>query len=252
MIRNVARLLFLIMARASSSSLTPLLGWTPCGRMLVFFLAATSIWCLLAEFYGLCSMRTFTFAILIPATVLLIALAVLDALRGNKQLYRGVVTGAIAGLLAAVAYDLFRLPFVFSRPWHLNSIVPPMNLFKVFPGFGAMILGESANQAHYSVSAHLLGWGYHFSNGVTFGIMYAALIGNGRQRNWMWAIAMAVGLEIGMLLTPYTRFFDIPLTTTFVIVTLAAHAVFGTAMGLFTKRLSVKWDPATSVAYRDL
>jgi hypothetical protein len=34
--------------------------WTVPGRLIVFTLAATSIWCLLAEFYGLCSMRTFT------------------------------------------------------------------------------------------------------------------------------------------------------------------------------------------------
>ncbi len=111
-----------------------------------------------------------------------------------------------------------------------------------------MILGESVNQTHYSVSAQWVGWGYHFSNGVTFGIMYVALIGEGSQRNWRWAVAMAVGLELGMLLTPYTRFFDIPMTSTFVIVTLVAHTIFGTAMGLFTKRLSVKWKSATSVA----
>jgi hypothetical protein len=49
------------------------LRWTWQGRILVFALSATSIWYLLAEFYGLCSMQTFTVAVLLPATVTLTA-----------------------------------------------------------------------------------------------------------------------------------------------------------------------------------
>jgi hypothetical protein len=119
-------------------------------------LSAMSIWCLLAEFYGLCSMRTFTFVVLLPATAL-IALAVLDWLKGDGRLWQGVVIGAVAGFVAACAYDAFRLPFVFSREWNLASIVPPMKLFKVFPRFGALILGESVEQENYSMAAHLVG-----------------------------------------------------------------------------------------------
>jgi hypothetical protein len=47
-------------------------------RAIIFFLAATSIWCLLVEMYGLCSMRLFTFWVLIPSTVALYALAFWD------------------------------------------------------------------------------------------------------------------------------------------------------------------------------
>ena len=42
---------------------------------------------------------------------------------------------------------------------------------------------------------------------------------------------MALGLELGMLLTPYPQVFNIPLTTRFVIVTVAAHAIFGLGLG---------------------
>ncbi len=45
-------------------------------------------------------------------------------------------------MLGAVAYDVFRLPFVFAKEWGLDSVLPPLQLFKVFPRFGAMILGE--------------------------------------------------------------------------------------------------------------
>lgn len=217
------------------TALPPLFRWTPAGRLLVFALSATSIWCLLAEFYGLCSMRTFTLAVLLPATAGLVVLAVADRLRGDGRLWHGVVAGAAAGLVAAVAYDVFRLPFVSSREWGLEGVVPPLNLFKVFPRFGAMILGEPAEQPGYSTAAHLTGWAYHFSNGATFGVMYLALVGDAGRRSWLWAVLLATGLELGMLLTPYPRFFAIPLTATFVAATLAAHLVFGIALGLTTR-----------------
>lgn len=224
--------------------LPPVFRWTLPGRAIVFFLAATSIWCLLAEFYGLCSMRFFTFAILIPATALLIALALIDLATGDRRLWRGIIIGAAAGLLAAVAYDIFRLPFVFASEWRLSSVVPPMNLFKVFPRFGAMILGEPLNQTRYSLPAQLIGWAYHFSNGVTFGVMYTALIGDARRHSWAWAIVMAVGLELAMLFTPYARFFAIPLTHAFIVVTLTAHLIFGVVMGLCSKRFTDRLSPS--------
>jgi hypothetical protein len=206
--------------------------------LLVFILSSTSIWCLLAEFYGLCSMRQFTLAILLPATVALIVLAVVDHARGDGVLARAVVVGAIAGFVAACAYDVLRLPFVFSQAWRLTAVVPPMNLFKVFPRFGAMILGEPLEQPTYSLAAHLVGWTYHFSNGITFGVMYLAMIGDALRRSWWWGVALAAGLELAMLLTPYTGFFGIHLTALFVAVTVAAHIVFGAVLGLFARRLA--------------
>jgi hypothetical protein len=67
-----------------------------------------SIWCLLSEFYGLCSMRTFVLFILIPAMLLLTIMALLDRSRGDHRLARAVLIGSIAGLIAAFTYDLFR------------------------------------------------------------------------------------------------------------------------------------------------
>src|SRR5688572_31270948 len=93
-------------------ALSALYQWTPAGRTVTFFLAATSIWCLLAEFYGLCSMRTFTFAVLLPATAVLVLITAMDYFKGDGRLFRAVMVGAIGGLVAAVAYDVFRLPWV--------------------------------------------------------------------------------------------------------------------------------------------
>jgi hypothetical protein len=212
--------------------------WTAAGRLVVFGLAATSIASLLLEFYGLGSMRRFTLAVFLPALVLLTASAVADRRRGDGRLWQGVLIGTAAGLIAAIAYDVFRLPFVFAKEWGLEAVVPPLKLFKVFPRFGAMILGEPLEQPGYSPAAHLVGWAYHFSNGATFGVMYLALVGDPVRRPWVWAVVMAVGLELGMLLTPYPQTFGIQVTPRFIGVTLAAHLIFGIVLGLSARSLA--------------
>jgi hypothetical protein len=240
----------------SRSSLPDVLQWTPAGRGVVFFLSATSIWCLLAEFYGLCSMRTFTLWILIPATLLLIVMAIINLVKGDRRLWRACVIGAIGGALAAVAYDLFRMPFVVAAVDHVGPSWLRLPLYSVFPRFGAMILGHAYDLAgpgtqsdsQFKLLDHVVGWIYHFSNGVTFGVMYMALIGDATRRSWMWGIALAVGLELAMLFTPYTSFFGIGLTIKFVIATLTAHFIFGVVVGLYSKRESIQWQRLSALA----
>jgi hypothetical protein len=206
--------------------------WNAQGRWLVLLLATSSIACLLADFYGLCPMRLFTPFVFLPALLALFAFAGSDRLRGNGQLWRAVSIGLVAGLLAAVAYDVFRLPFVFAKEWDIDWVVPSMNLFKVFPRFGAMVLGQPTEQLEYSLATHIVGWIYHFSNGATFGVMYVAIIGDATRRHWAWAVPFALGLELAMLVTPYPTVFNISVTPRFVLVTVAAHAVFGVGLGL--------------------
>lgn len=213
-------------------------NWNVAERAVVFLLAATSIACLLLDFYGWCSMRQFARFVFLPSLLVLLAIAVFDRIRSNGSLWRGVMIGLTGGLLAAVAYDVFRLPFVFAREWGSAGVVPPMNLFKVFPRFGAMILGQPVEQGSYSLAAQLIGWLYHFSNEATFGVMYLAMIGDSARQHWAWAVLMAVGLELGMLLTPYPQVFHIPITPRFIVVTAAAHAIFGVVLGIFVRWLA--------------
>ncbi len=221
--------------------------WSPLFRLAVFILASTSIWSLLVEFFGWLSMRSFTFCISLPALAALCGLALADRACGTQRLWRAVLVGAAAGLVAAATYDMFRLPFVYADTLGIQHVVPSLKLFKVFPRFGAMILGQPLEQPHYSLSAQLLGWAYHFGNGLTFGVLYVALIGDASKRHWGWAIVFAVGLELAMLFTPYPAFFGVALTAKFVAVTLLAHLVFGIVMGLATARL---WNFLTPSASR--
>ena len=55
-------------------------------------------------------MSFFTPFIFLPAFVALLVLAWLDRQRGAGHVWRAVWIGMLAGLLAAAAYDLFRLP----------------------------------------------------------------------------------------------------------------------------------------------
>ena len=206
----------------------------PLARLIVFLLAATSIASLLGEMYQLWPMRLFALEVFAPSCGVLIALAVYDRCRGDGRLCRLVIIGTAAGLAGAVAYDVFRLPFVFSTRWGLTSVFPPLPLFKVFPKFGAMILGKTDSS---SLSAKVTGWLYHFSNGATFGVMYGALVNAQWRRRWPVAVVFAVGLELAMLFTPYPATFGISVTTAFVVVTLSAHLIFGITMGRASVRL---------------
>src|SRR5204863_6335257 len=105
----------------------------------------------------------------------------------------------------------------------------------------ALILGQPLEQTAYSLPAHLLGWAYHLSNGATFGVMFAAaflsartalapVAGSGR-RTVVAAMLMAAGIEACLLLSPYAGFFSIAATPAFIVVTIAAHLVFGLALG---------------------
>ena len=66
-----------------------------------------------------------------------------------------IVEGSLGGVIAAFAYDLYRLPYVLTGT----------PLFKVFPKFGEMLLGT--DKPVWLVQA--TGWTYHFSNGAAWG-----------------------------------------------------------------------------------
>ncbi len=232
----------------SSRRLPSFLQWTLPGRAVVFLLSAASIWCLLAEFYGLCPMKTFSLFILAPASVALVAMAVANRISGDRILWRAVVIGATAGFVAACAYDVFRLPWVIGAADQVGPAWLRLPLFKVFPRFGAMLLGvdftPAQTDSQFSLAAHLLGWAYHFSNGMSFGVMYLSLVGSASRRSWTWAIALAAFLELAMLFTPYTAHFAIRVTALFVAVTLIAHVIFGAALGICARWWERRWAPA--------
>ena len=194
-------------------------------RALVFGLGFLSFACLLGQFFGLWSMRVFGCWVLPPATLLLgiIAWRTRRRTRDLQSPYTWVVQGALGGVIAAIAYDLYRLPFVLSGA----------PLFKVFPKFGEMLLGGT--EPGWFV--HLLGWGYHFSNGAALGIMFLAMVPTANRRVLFWgAVCWALFVEAMLLITPYASFFGLPLDGRFLFLTASAHLIFGLTLGTWLKR----------------
>jgi hypothetical protein len=194
-------------------------------RFTVFGLAFLSFACLLGEIYGLWSMHWFGCWVLLPATTLLalIAWRVRQRPPRARDPCTWIVEGAAGGVVAAVAYDLYRLVFVLQG-------VP---LFKVFPLFGELLLG--AGEPRWLV--YTLGWAYHFSNGAALGIMFLTLLprGSGGLRFW-GAVCWALVVEAALLSTPYAAFFGLPFDGRFVFLTASAHLVFGVVLGLWCRR----------------
>ncbi len=182
--------------------------------------------CLLGHFYGWWPMPLFAMCVLLPATLLL----AITAVRGERETRFIIVQGALAGLFAAVIYDLFRVPFVLAgKP-----------LFAVFPQFGQLLLFGQLN-GDTSFWPQLAGWAYHFSNGAALGIMGAAMIplsASSQTRFW-GSVAWATLVELLLLLSPYYRYLGLHLPMNqFIPITLAAHLVFGAALGWYFVR---KW-----------
>ena len=194
-------------------------------RPVLWALASMSFACLLGHFYGVWAMPVFAICVLFPATLILIYLA----FRGQSQTRFIIVQGALAGLLAAVAYDIFRVPFVLAgKP-----------LFDVFPQFGQLLLYGHLVKGDHSLPVQLVGWAYHFQNGMALGIMGAAMIPlsfKPAARFWS-CVAWAAGVEIFLLLSPYYQYLGLHMPMRlFVPITLAAHLVFGAFLGIYFAR----------------
>jgi hypothetical protein len=206
---------------AAAATIAPVLG----KRITVFLLASLSFACLLGQFYKLWSMHWFGCRILPPATLALIAAAWLDRGTNIAGPRLWIVQGAIGGVIAAIAYDLYRLPFVLAGA----------PLFTVFGKFGNLLLGLDIDSPPSAV-AQLLGWMYHFSNGAALGIMFLAMLVRPTPRWLFWgAVAWALCVEAILLLTPYAHYFGLPMDARFLSLTATAHAVFGVALGMWCR-----------------
>lgn len=172
-------------------------------------LGASSIATLLLYFYGVLPMGQAVRWLLLPAVALLAAFAAW-ARKHRPELSRRILAGLWAGALATLAYDLVRVPISASG----------LPVFKAISYFGTVIL----DQTRPTVASELVGWSYHLSNGIGFGLMYVMIFA--RQRLWS-ALVWGVTLEVAMLLTPYAEVFGYRISPRFLAITVGAHVVYG-------------------------
>lgn len=145
----------------------------------------------------------------------LISVTILGQAKGLRERVGLLESGLWAGGLATLAYDIVRIPVA-------HSGVP---VFKAISYFGTVLLGVQSP----TLLSETLGWAYHLSNGVSFGLMYAALVSKPQLYS---AVIWGLTLEVVMLLTPYAEIFGYRRDAKFFAITFGAHAVYGLVLYL--------------------
>jgi hypothetical protein len=150
-------------------------------------------------------------------------------------LRRTASAGAVAGVLATVAYD--------ASKWALSGLDPsPYNPFEVLGAFGALLLGPQA-----SAGARLAaGAGLHALNGTCFGVAFALLFGGKGARA---GVAWGLFLELFQL-TLYPGWLDIRLYREFAMISSLGHVVYGLVLGAGTRRLLARPDAVALAVVR--
>lgn len=193
-------------------------------RVAVFLLGGTSVASLLAWVYGLGSFRTWFLAVSVPGQIALIALALWAAHREDlEELRLLLLAGLIGGLVGTLGYDLFRVPFVLAG---LRVLAP-------IDSYGVLAAGADAS----SQWTGLLGWIYHVTNGIGFGLAYAMLA---PRRQWGWGVLWAMVLETATIVTPFAAEYALRTPEGFKLVPIAiayaAHVPYGLAIGFAVQR----------------
>ncbi|MCI0397235.1 MAG: hypothetical protein L0332_02435 [Chloroflexi bacterium] len=190
-------------------------------RVVCLLLCIPSGGALLAKVYGLASLQFVTLAIFLPGVVVLIVLWRWARRHGREYPANAVVIGFWGGLLGTLAYDVARLPFLLLG----QRVFAPINVYGVW-------LAEAATSSRFS---DVLGWAYHFSNGITFGLMYALFM---RRQHWLWAILWGLVLETIAVLSPFAPIFNLSGNTYALGIAYLGHVAYGLPLGWLVYR----WD----------
>ena len=190
-------------------------------RSICFIGAALSGVVLMAKIYGLAEMSVTVPWAVLPACL---GLAAFWWLAFRVNLHDIGVTlgiGIFGGLLSTFAYDLARLPF------HLSGYL----VFATNSTYGMWITGADA----HSRATEIIGWLYHFSNGMAFALMYALFM---RGRHWIWAVLYAFGLESIAVFSHFGQVFALAGNYGMISIAYLAHIAYGLPIGIMVYRWS--------------
>jgi uncharacterized protein DUF6789 len=133
---------------------------------------------------------------------------------------RRVLAGAVAGLLATLAYDVSRYVVVKAFP----LVIWP---FDVFPIFGQLLIGPASKKVLYVV-----GWLYHLVNGTGFAVCFAVLV---RRPGILSGLLFAGVLEF-LMISLYPSWLGLKAYGEFLSVSVVGHTAYGLVLGLVAKR----------------
>lgn len=137
----------------------------------------------------------------------------------DPELARALRLGAWGGLAGTLGYDLVRVPMHYLG----------YRVFAPISAYGVWLL-EADRSTGWSEA---MGWLYHFSNGLTFGVMYALWLG---RRHWVWGLLWGLCLESIILSTPFARIFHMQGNYPAIAIAYGAHLAYGFPLGYLVKR----------------
>ena len=182
-------------------------------RCLCFLACIPSGGAVLLKVWGVASMASTGLVFLLCLPILGLGYFLRPELRQALRL------GFWGGLLGTVAYDVVRIPF------HLVGF----RVFAPIETYGVWLLEAPMSSAW----SEALGWLYHFSNGITFGLMYALWMGG---RHWAWGLLWGVALESIVYSTPFAEIFHLRHNTPALAIAYGAHLAYGFPLGYLVAR----------------
>ncbi len=174
---------------------------------------------------GLAKLSTLGKYVLIPSIIGLVLVYTVARMRHYTTLTNRLAAGAGAGLIATLGLEVVR-----ATSFRLGGM----------PGDMPRLLGVLLTDRFMvgpSALSDVLGWSYHFWNGLAFGLIFAVIFGH-RPRHWSLIFGQLIGL--GFLLSPAVSSLgigfmglELPAMPVTVIV---AHLVFGLILAHLTQR----------------
>lgn len=186
----------------------------------LFVLAGGSIAALLADIFGIAPMHLVFWFVSVPSMVLLAVLGSLSKVGGDWR--DRIRVGALGGLVGTLGYDIVRVPFAMAG----------QRVFAPIESYGILIADGAASSALTST----LGWVYHFTNGITFGIAYAAIAA---RRHWAWGVLWGLVLESVALFSPFGVRYNIAGQAGPIAIAYGAHLAYGYPLGKIVQDFDV-------------
>jgi hypothetical protein len=185
-----------------------------------------------AALAGYATMKDLALMLMLPAALLLVALALWHQSLGSARLAGTVWRGTLAGVLATIALEAIRYP-----GFRLGFM--PGNLPELM---GVLLLDRFAEGP--STASTVAGYGYHFWNGASFGIVFSVIAESLSLRRFKsWAAFYGVLVGIGFLASPVVQslgggLFGLDFGAPFLSTVISAHIAYGVALGVLLKWMS--------------
>lgn len=194
-------------------------------RLLCFLAAVTSGAVLLMKVYGAAEMSVTVPFVVLPCSIGLLLFWWWGRKHRFEDVAMAVGIGVVGGLFSTFAYDLTRLPF------HLSGYL----VFATNSTYG-MWVSDAAASSRYT---EVIGWLYHFSNGIAFSVMYAVFM---RGRHWVFAVIYAFALESIAIFSQFGQVFALAGNYGMISIAYLAHVSYALPIGIMVQN----WESSKS------